>query len=135
MINTKIKKACDKILPTEAEKGQMLEHILSAKKTRGFQKYWLIGIFSTTITAVFCLSLSHPASNQPGISMTRMMNLDQIEYNGKCYEYMGIHNGKNLKRTSDQIMGGIVYQIQGQKDSIVIYENGEYQHYQECRGE
>lgn len=134
-MNDRIKKSCDKILPTETEKGQMLEQILSTKKKRGFQKYWFIGIFTTTITALFLLVLSNPTEKEPEISKIRMMNLEPIEYNGKCYEYMGTYSGSNLKRTSDQFMGGIVYQIKGQEDAIVIMKNGEYQHYQECRGE
>lgn len=137
MIEGKIKKSCDQILPTEWKKQQMLERILCTKKKRGFQKIWIIGtLLTTTVTAIFVIIMSHQAPvPSESVPMMRLIDASQIEYKGECYEYVGVHDGKNLKRTKEQIMGGIIYQIKDKKDSIVIYQNGEYQHYQECEGE
>lgn len=80
--------------------------------------------------------ISHPTTDQPnGLSVMRASNLNTIEYKGECYQYIGIYHEKDLKHTKEQIPGGIVYQIKNQKDAIVIYQNGEYQHYLKCKGE
>lgn len=135
MNSLKIKRACDQILPTEQEKQQMLEQILYPKKKRGLKKFWITGsIFTTIVATTFIIIVSHQTPVKPS-SMMRLSNINPIEYKGVCYEYIGLYPNKNLKRTKDQIMGGIVYQIKSRKDSIVIYQNGEYQHYQKCRGE
>lgn len=129
----RIKKSCDQILPTEQQKKKMFEIIVNKKKKRGFQKRWIIGSFATVAVIFIFISLQ-PKEAVPKFSIARM-RIETIEYKGKCYEYVGFHNGKNLKRTNDQIMGGIIYQIKGQNSAIVIVKNGEYQHYQKCRGE
>lgn len=137
MIHKMIQKSCDQILPTEQEKQRMLEQILCQKKKRGFQKIWVVGtLLTTTVTALFVMIMGQQAPVQEnGISAMKLARFSQIEYKGECYEYVGLYDGNKLKRTKDQIMGGTIYQIKGQKEAIVIYQNGEYQHYQKCRGE
>lgn len=136
MMESKVKKSCDRILPTESEKQQMLDHILTQKEKRGFSKFWMLGAFFTTVvTTIFVITIAKQTPIQPNISVMRVANTDSIEYKGQCYEYVGLYSGRNLKQMKEQIQGGIVYQIKGQKDSIVIYQSGEYQHYQVCKGE
>lgn len=137
MINKTIQKSCDQILPTECEKQRMLGHILSSKKKRGFKKIWIFGTCFTTIVATtFLIMISHQTPDQPnGVSMMRLADYHTVEYKGECYQYVGNYHEKDLKRTKEQILGGIVYQIKSQKDAIVIYQNGEYQHYLKCKGE
>ncbi len=137
MIDQKIKKSCDQILPTEIEKQRMLAHILHPKKKRGFQKIWIFGTCLTTAAvAIFFFTISHPTTSEPnGVSIMRLADYNTVEYKGECYQYVGNYHEKDLKRTKEQILGGIVYQIKSQKDAIVIYQNGEYQHYLKCKGE
>ena len=142
MKNKNIKEAYDKILPTKSEKEKMLAHIVSAKEKRGFpNKKWVQNTLLFTTACVMLLLVFYPElEGQPKLeentpSITRMMVSDKIEYKGECYEYVGIHSGEMLVHTKEKFMGGSVYQIRNQKDSIVVQLEGVYKHYQKCRGE
>ncbi len=141
MKNKKLKEAYDKILPTKYEKEKMLAQIVGKKEKRGISKRWVQSTLLLTMTCVMLLvvfypkSESHPNLEGPVPSMLRMTEPDKIEYKGECYEYVGTHNGRELIRTKEKVIGGSVYQIENQNDSIVVQLEGVYAHYQKCRGE
>lgn len=136
MIEPKIKQSLDTILPTESEKACMQIKIKESISKRKWNWKWIATYGTICATAIFCIFLLKPTQegniNQPRIA-TYFEN--QIDYKGNCYTYVGIHNGKNLIKTNDQVIGGIVYWLEGQIDKIVVYTEGEYQQYQMCKGE
>lgn len=142
MKNKNIKEAYDKILPTKYEKEKMLTCIVNKKEKRGFPiKRWVQSTLLFTTACVMLLLVfyskpeGHPKLEENVPSMLRMMEPDKIEYEGECYKYVGIHSGKKLIRTKEEVIGGSVYQIENQKDSIVVQLEGVYRHYQKCREE
>lgn len=138
----KLKDAYDQILPTKCQKERMLTQIVGKKEKRGiFSKRWVQSTLLLTTTCVMLLMVfypksgSHPQLGESVPSMLRMTERDKIEYKGECYEYVGTHDGKGLIRTKEEVIGGSVYQIKNQNDSIVVQLEGVYAHYQKCRGE
>lgn len=136
MIHSKVKQSLDKILPTEAEKECMKRHILEPIPKKNHNWIKIISFGTLCMTSIFCIFLMHP--DQDNIEIQPRIvpyQVNQIDYKGKCYSYVGSHEGKDLIQTKDQIAGGTVYQMKDREDQIIIYVDGEYQLYQICKGE
>lgn len=136
MIHSKVKQSLDKILPTETEKERMKRRIMKPMPKKSYNWIRIISFGTLCMTSAFCIFLMNPTQNniknQPRI-MPYQVN--QVDYKGKCYTYVGSHNGEDLILTKDQIAGGTVYQMKDRKDQIIIYVDNEYQLYQICKGE